>query len=246
MRPETVSAAFGEPVEFLEEGIGGPEDDMAFVRERLSGFSAGLPGALRMFRPAPTAAFSRRDSHRPGYSAAASQVRAHGFAPVIRPTGGHLVVYDRNALVIDLVASHPEPRSGPVERFSQLAAALQRAFLSLDIKAEVGPVTGEYCPGNHSIHISGRKIAGVAQRLTRYGYHLGTVIMTGPACKSRAAMADAYPALGLPFDPLTVGSVADDAPHVNGTDLKSAVLAGVEALVELRYLPARPEERNIP
>lgn len=210
-----------------------PEADMALVRDMLTAVADGEAGMLRMYRPQPTAAFSPRDTTLPNYSHAAETMRHMGFTPVERRAGGHLAVYDRNALVIDLVAHHPEPRDGVRERYERFAQALLSALQSLAIDARLGPVAGEYCPGAYSVSDAGRiKLAGLAQRIGRRGFHVGCVISVLPSESACTAVASAYRILGIPFLPETFGSVACAHREVAFDDLRTRLSTAIAGAVK--------------
>lgn len=219
-RPSTeVSIAFGGPVT-LRAGDAAdlssaltPEEDMELVRRALLGFNEGGAGFLRFCRPRPTAAFSPRDTTLPRYAEAAQAMRARGFAPVERRAGGSLAVYDENALVIDLVAPHPDPREHVIERFRLFSQAIASALVKLGADARAGAVPGEYCPGDYSVNAGGKiKLAGLAQRIGRNGYHVGAVISVLPSEAAKAAVEEAYLVLGMKFTIETFGALADLAP----------------------------------
>jgi octanoyl-[GcvH]:protein N-octanoyltransferase len=221
---------FGGPVLLAAPGLvagSDPAGDMAVPGLALAGLAAGGPGLLRLLAPAPTAAFAAQDAQAAGHAEAVAAVRRHGFAPVQRPTGGRLAVYDDGALVIDLVAPHPEPRRDPQGRFLAFAELLAGALAGIGLDARVGAVPDEYCPGRFSVNLGGRvKIAGLAQRITSRGYHLGTVLMVDRAGPARAAMVEAYPHLGLPLDADTVGSVAETSGAAPGA-IRAAVASAL-------------------
>lgn len=225
---------FGGPVELVRWKTRNPQDDMDWIGDTLAELRVGAPGRLRLHRPAPTAAFSRTDSLHAGYGRAAECVRAHGFTPVLRPAGGRLAVYDQGALVVDLVASHERERGDPVVRFDLFCKALQTALGTLGLSAEIGELPNEYCSGKYSLHAEGRKIVGVAQRMTRAGYHLGAIVVVRPAAAARAAMTEAYAALELPLDPATIGSIVEIRPMTRHEEVERAVLEGLRTLIDVR------------
>ena len=200
-------------------------EDMDLVRRTLLGFNDGGAGFLRIHRPPPTAAFSPRDTTLDSYAAAAEAMRGRGFEPVERRAGGQLAVYDGNALVVDLVAAHLEPRADVVERFRLFSGAIASAFISFGIDARIGAIEGEYCPGNYSVNGEGRiKLAGIAQRIGKRGYHLGAVIPVMPSDRVLAAAAGAYRILGYPFDPKTFGALADLVPDLSFVMLRQRLV----------------------
>jgi hypothetical protein len=198
---------------------------MAQVSRELAAVNKGGTGSLRIYRPAPTAAFAPQDMAHRHQGAAAAALRSMGFSPVERRTGGHLAVYGSNALVIDLVGCHPDPRVHVRERFALFAGAIAEVLRGFSVDARVGPVAGEYCPGDYSINAQGCvKLAGIAQHIGRGVYHLGAVIAVEPCAKVRDAVSTAYRILDLDFEPRSFGALADLAEGVSFVRLRTALL----------------------
>ncbi len=230
--------AFGGPVHLFhgdgEDGMStaSASEDMDRVRQLLSGLNEGGEGSLRIYRPQPTAAFSPRDTTLADYVRTADAMRALGFAPVERRAGGQLAVYDQNTLVIDLVAQHSDPRNDVIERFHLFAEAIAKALRSFSIDARVGAVPGEYCPGGYSVNAGGRiKLAGLAQRIVRRGYHVGAVIGVETSFALRAAVTEAYRSLGCDFNPESFGAIADMVSDVTFSDLRKALIEEILLVV---------------
>jgi lipoate-protein ligase A len=222
--------AFGCPVQFFsgdaEDGTTATtaQEDMDLVRRTLLGFNDGGNGFLRIYRPKPTAAFSPRDTTLPSYAEAAAAMQTMGFEPVERRAGGLLAVYDESALIVDLVAPHPDPREHVLERFRQLSSAIAAVLIEQGISASVGAIDGEYCPGDYSVNGGGRiKLAGLAQRIGRCGYHLGVVLSVTQSQRARVAVTEAYRILGLQFDPATFGAMSDYVETVCFTRIRAAL-----------------------
>lgn len=207
---------------------------MDLVRVSLAGLGGGVPAELNLSEPLPTAAFSRRDRLQRGYAAAEAAVVAHGFAPIIRPVGGHLAVYGEGSLVVHLWARQVEPRDHIRQRFAVLGAGLANALRSLGVDARVGPVAGEYCNGEFSVNDSGRaKLAGTGQRLVKGGFLFSAVVMVHSAAPAREALTEAYREFGLAFDPATVGCVADTVPGITVGEVRDAVIASLAGVLQL-------------
>ena len=192
---------------------------------RLGEVAAGTGwGVVEWHRPEPSAAFSRRDAHAPGFDAAVGIARDRGFEPFIRPVGGRLAAYHDGALVLDVLARHASPREGTTARFREFAHAIARGLSALGVDARVGAVPGEYCPGEWSVNIGGRhKVVGTGQRIARGAVLATAVIVVGDAQPLAEVMADAYEHLGLAMDPRVVGSVSAHAPGVTLADVEDAV-----------------------
>ena len=224
-----VSSPFGGPVSLCSElAETTPSEDMALVRLKLASLTENSMGVLRLYRPKPTAAFSPRDTAMPRYAEATTALRSMGFEPVERRAGGQLAVYDENALVIDLVAPHREPRIHIHERFGLFAGAIVSGLIALSIDAKIGALAGEYCPGDYSVNGEGRiKLAGLAQRVVKNGYHLGAVISVTRSDKAKHAIAEAYRTLSIDFDQATFGAITDLEPAMSFDRVCKAIQVSV-------------------
>ena len=181
---------------------------------------------IRCYRPAPTVAFGRRDSFLPGFRAAAAAAHRRGFTPVIRGAGGRAAAYDEGCLVCDEVMPAAESTVGIQERFAAQALWHAEALRGLGVDARVGPVPGEYCPGEFSVNARGRvKLVGAAQRIVRGAWLVSSVVVVEGAGRLRDVLSDVYAALELGWDPATVGAVADEAPAVGLEDVRGALVA---------------------
>jgi lipoate-protein ligase A len=185
---------------------------------------AGGPDRLRLYRTAPTVAFSGRDCATPGIREAAAAAATAGFAAVRRGPGGRAAAYHRGALCLDHVSAE-DGRSDIRARFVGFGGLLVDALRAVGTDARLGPVPGEYCPGEFSINDGhGHKLVGTAQRLVRGAWLFGTVVLVTGAEPVRSVLLDTYRALGLDWNPATVGAVEDTVPGVTVADVQRAVL----------------------
>ena len=206
----------------------------------------GAGGWLRLYRPAPTMAFSRRDTLTPGFAAAVRISSVHGFTPVLRAPGGRAAAYHPGALGLDLAIADADPRSGTTRRFVELADLLVEALATLGVRAQVGAVPDEYCPGRYSVNADGRiKLAGVAQRVVRGGWLVSAVVMVEGAAAVQRVIGAVYRSLGLECDVRTVGAVSDVVAGIGVEEVTEAVLAAFDRRVCARRSapPARLLER---
>lgn len=211
-----------------------PGDYEAGARTTLASLRPGDEGIVRFVRPRPTAAFSPQDTTHPNYKDVQNQVLANGFAPVERGTGGRLAIFDENALVISILAPHPDPREHIIERYGILADAFAVALKTFRIDARVGELPDEYCPGRFSLNVDGRlKIAGISQRISRQSLQIDTLLSVFRSSLASLALAEAYAGLGLPFDPDTYGALKDVQPTLDygqvNTTFKDAVTAALSS-----------------
>ncbi|MET0414943.1 MAG: hypothetical protein ABW022_02835, partial [Actinoplanes sp.] len=181
--------------------LGDPATDAALGPLLLRHGLGEADEVLRIYSPAPTAAFSRRDTLRPGYSRAAEVARELGFTPVVRPQGGSLAAYHRASVVIDHIRREAGAAPAPVQRFREFAGRHAAVLTGLGVDARVGAVPGEYCPGEFSINAGGHhKIIGSAQRVTRDGWLFSTIVQVSGAALLRPPLAEASEALGYALD----------------------------------------------
>ncbi len=222
----TLLPAGGELRVLVGPDLVAPRDDIgvgpALLDEVMAGGSGGW---LRVYRPAPTMAFSRMDALSPGFPRAVEVSAAHGFTPVLRAPGGRAAAYHEQALCIDLAVAALEPHAHITHRFVELADLIVEALGDLGVSAQVGSVPDEYCPGRFSVNSAGLKIVGTAQRVKRGGWCLGAVVLVDGAARVREVIGPVYEALGLHCDVGTVGALSDLTSGLEVDDVGAAVLA---------------------
>jgi len=207
-----------------------PVFDTAVSHATMRRVAAGeLPETLRLARPARVVAFAKRDVLAPGYAEAVAAARAAGFGSMVRLAGGRAAVFHEGTLELAHAVPDPDPRGTIHDRFEATAELIARALAGLGLDARVGEVAGEYCPGRWSVNAGGaRKLAGIGQRVISGGAHVGTVIVAEDAAAVREVLKPVYAALGLAWDPATVGAV--ERPWA---DVRAAVLVEYEQRFEL-------------
>jgi octanoyl-[GcvH]:protein N-octanoyltransferase len=189
-----------------------PALDAAVSRAVMHRVAQGaLPETLRLARPAAVVAFAKRDALSPGYPQALAAARAGGFGAILRLAGGRAAVFHEGTLELAHAVPDPDPKPGIHERFEATATLIARALRELGVDARVGEVPREYCPGRWSVNAAGaRKLAGTGQRVVAGGSHTGAVIVVDGAERVRSVLEPVYAALGLEWDPPTVGAVEDE------------------------------------
>ncbi|WP_426978152.1 lipoate--protein ligase family protein [Pseudarthrobacter sp. O4] len=214
-----------------EESLGAA-GDLDFAIELLQKVKAGEVGPmLRLYRPVPTVAFGQRDTHLPGFDAAAQACRELGFEPLVRKAGGRAAAYHQGTLVIDHLEPHRDAIAGAKGRFSFFGELLAQALRSAGVDAAVGEIPGEYCPGEFSVHgqdpehpAQQVKLIGTAQRVVAGGWLFSSVIVVENSAPIRAVLEASYAALGLDWDPATAGAVNDLVPHLDVDAIEAAVI----------------------
>ncbi|MBO0595905.1 lipoate--protein ligase family protein [Nesterenkonia sp. E16_7] len=186
---------------------------------------------LRLYRPEPTVAFGQRDERLPGFAAAAQACREEGFTPLVRRAGGRAAAYHRGSLVIDHIEPDPDPIRHSQARFTEFGELLREALEAAGVSARLGPIPGEYCPGDHSVHGVSRelpdvriKLIGTAQRVIGSGWLFSSSIIVQDGAPIRRVLSRAYAALGIPWDPLTAGAITQLGVDITVEKIEAAVL----------------------
>jgi lipoate-protein ligase A len=217
--------------------------DVGVSRALLRDVALGrAPETLRLYRPDAVMAFSSTDLRRPGFGAALRAARREGFDAALRLAGGSAAVFHPHTLAFAWCTPEPEPRDGIRARFERISGLVVRALQGLGVDARVGAVPGEYCPGDYSVNVGGRrKLMGVGQRIVRGAAHVGGVIVVRDRALASRALAPVYRALGLDYDPRTTGCVEDTAPGASVEGVRDALLAEIAKEREVVRVPLADE-----
>jgi lipoate-protein ligase A len=159
---------------------------------------------------------------------------------VERLAGGRAAVFHEGTIAFSWAIPDPSARERIRPRFELLADIMVEAIRSLGIDARVGEVPGEYCPGEHSVNARGRtKLMGVGQRVVAGAAHVGGVIVVSGTDRVRQALLPVYAALGLDWEPATVGSLEDEVPGLTWERAQEAVVDAFDRRLDLieRDLP---------
>ncbi|WP_334122586.1 lipoate--protein ligase family protein [Glutamicibacter sp.] len=219
----------------FEEASGDPAADLERGVQLLREIQSGQRGpSLRLYRPDRTLAFGQRDVRLAGYEAAREEATQLGFAPLVRKAGGRAAAYHRGTLIVDHLEPEPEAVMGQRRRFEVFAEVYAKAFRRLGVDAQVGPIPGEYCPGDHSIHglptvDSPRnypvKLVGTAQRVVAGAWLFSSVFVIEDSEPLRQVLDAVYRAMEVPMDPTTVGAANDLVGTVTTESFIEALLA---------------------
>ncbi|HRV59333.1 MAG: lipoate--protein ligase family protein [Solirubrobacterales bacterium] len=198
--------------------------------------SGQRPATVRLSRPGRVVAFGRRDVVAPGYGKAVEAAAGRGFPGMERISGGRAAAFTEGALSFTLTVPDPRPAEGTEQRFAEWSGLVRDAFRDLGADARIGPVPGEYCPGEHSVNADDRiKLAGVGQRMVRGAAHIGFVILVSGSELVAETLEPVYAALDLEYNREAVGSLEDVIPGVSLEDAERALMKRLDDL-------ARPEE----
>ena len=204
------------------------------------------PSVVRVYEPGPTVAFSKLDSHAPGFAAACEAARARGYEPVIRLGGGHAAAYGPGCLIHEEIVPHHSTLEGLSERYARESDIVESALARLGVSVTAGQLEGEYCAGAHSLHAGGVKVAGIAQRVVKGAALTSTVLLLDAGPSLRDVLVAVYRALAIDWRPETAGSLADVAAAPTPTALAATLAPGAPAPGRLEDEDLRLAERLEP
>lgn len=234
-RPAVPPVAGGRPgpsttLLLRDESSRGAVGDLADSVQLLGAIarSESIDRVVRVYRPWPTVAMTRRESLMPGFDAACAAARARGFEPVVRPTGGRAVAYDPSCLVIDIVEAERGGRGDNAVAFVEVGERFVRGLRHAGVDARLGPVPGEYCPGDYSVNARGSvKLVGTAQRVVRGARLVSASLPLGPVDAIADVLTAVNAALDFAWDRRTVGSVGIENPSASSSLVESALVDSI-------------------
>ena len=189
---------------------------------------------VRLYRPASTVAFSRREALLGGFAEAVAEATTFGFEPYIRPAGGRAVALDTDWFVLDVIT--PEDRGRSVAHrdvFADFGEKFVALFNELGVETAVAPVAGEYCPGEYSISARDAvKLVGTAQRVTRGARLFSASIPISVSSNVSEVLTRVNDLLELEWNPSTLGSVSDESSAITRDQLEAALIANFAADAE--------------
>ena len=217
---------------------GHPEDpplDTAISHAILEEVASGLRReTFRLYVPGRVVAFGRQDTVADGYPAAVRAAREEGYAAVERLAGGRAAIFNEGTLAFSWAIPTSDPMGTIGVRFDEIDRMVVGALSSLGFDARVGEVEGEYCPGRHSVNLSGRwKVMGVGQRLRRGVAHVGGVVAVAGREAINRVLIPVYRALSFDWDPGATGSLRAARPNTTLPEVADALMAQLTLLGEV-------------
>ena len=208
------------------------EADREVTRTLLTAVQETGDPVVRVWAPGRQLAFGRRDANDDGYDAARDAAREHGFPSVERQVGGRAVAYTDSTLAFARIAPTEDIRTGLQARYDAMVADVRDALAAVGVDAHEGEPPDSFCPGDHSVSADG-KLAGIAQRVTKDAALTSGVLVVDDRAAIRAVLADVYGALGVSFEPDSVGSVAAAGgdPERIREELEGALVGNTDAEV---------------
>jgi lipoate-protein ligase A len=190
------------------------DDDRAATAAMLARTGDTGVEAFRAWTPHRQVAFGRRDTHSAGYETARRAAEERDYAVVERSVGGRAVAYSGSTVAFAHAIPLADPRQGLTDRYEGGVDGVVVALRDLDVDARPGEPAASFCPGDHSVQVRGRKIAGIAQRVQSEAALVAGCVLVSARADLVDVLTPVYEALDVPFDPDSVGVVADeDGPN---------------------------------
>jgi lipoate-protein ligase A len=190
-----------------------PGDDRAATAAMFERAGATGEEAFRAWTPHRQVAFGRRDAQEPGYEAACRAARERGYTAVERSVGGRAVAYTGTTVAFAHALPLEDPRQGLTERYEAGVDGVVVALDAVGVDAGRGEPSASFCPGDHSVRLVGSerpgKVAGIAQRIRSDAALVAGCVLVADRHELVDVLSAVYRALELPFDPASVGTVAD-------------------------------------
>jgi octanoyl-[GcvH]:protein N-octanoyltransferase len=180
---------------------------------------------------------TRRDTFRPGFADAVRASRERGYPVLVRSSGGGATAAHHGTFGFSIIrpATDHKSRRTVRDRYDEATSLVLGAFSRLGVRAEVGDVRDEFCPGDHSIRVgnweSGMKLVGIAQRVTRRATSVGGIVLVEGEEALAGVLELVYAAMRLPFRKESVGSLRRAGCQVGVVE----VIGAFAAQTALRY-----------
>jgi lipoate-protein ligase A len=185
------------------------ENDEGTAERLLDRAVATGASATRVWRPAPCVAFGPRDRRAPGYERARREAVARGYAPVERSVGGRAVAYTGRTVAFAVARPDDGARTELTARYDDARERLVASLTGLGARVEAGEQPDAFCPGDNGVRaVDGGKVAGLAGRVRADATAVAGCVLVDDRATQRELLAPVYRALGLPFDPASVGDLA--------------------------------------
>ena len=206
--------------------------------------------SLRLWRPRGAAiSLGRLDLRDPRAPEVLEHARAAGVPAVKRLAGGRAAAFDAGCLCVGW--AQPEPRmedSG--SRYELLATTIVEAIGELGVEASLAEALGEWCPGTWSVHGSGGKLAGLAQRVISGGAWCEALIVIDRNPALAALAREVHQTFGLPWSDEAQGELrgvvsAGGDLHSRLSEMLVSALARRFAAVAAAPLPAAVRSRAL-
>ncbi|WP_462410187.1 lipoate--protein ligase family protein [Neobacillus sp. Marseille-QA0830] len=96
-------------------------------------------------------------------------LKAEGWQPIVRNSGGLAVVLDEGVLNLSLILPESEKGIDINRGYDTMWLLIRQMFADFPQEIEAREIVGSYCPGSYDLSIGGKKFAGISQRRLKKG-----------------------------------------------------------------------------
>ncbi len=161
--------------------------------------------AFAIWPPDRRVSYGPRDHELASEESVRSMAAANGYALHERPMGGRPVVLGPGTLA--LLWAVPSDVGTVPERYEHVRAGVREGLSAIGIEVLPGTARGTFWPGQYGLFADG-KVAGFAQRADRDVAVVGGIVLVEAREEVVSMLETVYDAIGEPFDPDVVGSIA--------------------------------------
>lgn len=137
-----------------------------------------------------------QDHRLPHIEQGMAQLRANGYEPIVRNSGGLAVVLDSGVFNISIILTDQPPLSINAA-FDVMVDFIRALFPQIAHKIEAYEIVGSYCPGTYDLSIDGKKFAGISQRRMKNGIAVQIYLCVEDSGSKRAELIRDFYAAGL-------------------------------------------------
>ncbi|WP_431029029.1 lipoate--protein ligase family protein [Lysinibacillus sp. LZ02] len=157
---------------------------------------ASSPPVIRTWVHQESVVLGIQDHRLPHIEEGMALLRARGYEPIVRNSGGLAVVLDPGVLNVSIVFSESEPTSID-QAFSYMVDLVKAIFPKVADQIEAYEIVGSYCPGTFDLSIGGKKFAGISQRRMQNGIAVQIYLCIEGSGSERAALIRDFYAVSL-------------------------------------------------
>jgi lipoate-protein ligase A len=202
-----------------------PTEDRAATAAMLTRAGETSEEAFRAWTPHRQVAFGRRDTHAADYDRACRAARERDYAVFERSVGGRAVAYTGTTVAFAHALPLEDARRGLTERYEAGVDGVLVALHELGVDAERGEPADSFCPGEHSVRLTGGgKVSGIAQRVQSGAALVAGCVLVDGRADLVDVLTPVYDSLDVPFNPDSVGTLAD----VGGPSVPEPVCRALE------------------
>ncbi|MBL1230577.1 lipoate--protein ligase family protein [Enterococcus sp. BWB1-3] len=125
---------------------------------------------LHFWQLEQTMILGMKDTRVPYFSDGIASLKADGYKPIIRNSGGLGVIADKGVLNVSLILPQSAEHKLSIDNaYHFFREWIHSAFETSGKTIEAYEISNSYCPGTFDLSIAGKKFAGIAQRRIKEG-----------------------------------------------------------------------------